>query len=119
MNKKMENEELKLKYDEMKRQNIILQRKIENMRLNGGIDVNKSILSLKPGKIYLMVTEGRRIVGKIVFENKGFVCYTKRDGTKYYANKKYIILIKELTEKEQKSYGLSNFGDDEDEDKND
>jgi len=111
-------EEIKLKYEEIKIQNKNLVRKINEFKKNSGVDINRTILSLIPGKIYLMVTEGRRIIGKIVFENKTFVCYTKRDGVKYYANKSYIILIKELSEKEQISYGISNFNDDEEDDKN-
>ena len=59
----------------------------------------------------MIITNGRRIVGKLEFESKSFVCYSKRAGSKYYANKRYIEVIKELEDKEQESYKKSNFNE--------
>ena len=104
----MNEDELKLKIEEQKRNITLLLRKIETLE-SGEIIVKKHLLGLVPGKLYLLITNGRRIVGKLIYENKGFVCYEKRAGTKYYANKSFIQLIKELEPKEQETYLESNF----------
>lgn len=101
-------EKLLLKYEEIKKHNQDMNRKLSNVDANNK-PIHKNLLGLEPGKIYLIITDGRRIVGKLVFENTSFICYTKREGTPYYANKTNIKLIKELSPVEQKTYLSSNF----------
>lgn len=101
-------EKLLLKYEEIKKHNQDMNRKLSNVDTNNK-PIHKHLLGLEPGKIYLIITDGRRIVGKLVFENTSFICYTKREGTPYYANKTNIKLIKELSPVEQKTYLSSNF----------
>ena len=112
---KEEYQRLFLKEQELIKQNSDKDRKIAFIN-KGIINPRKDMLNLIPGKIYLIINDGRRIVGKLVFENKSYICYKKRDNTNYYLNKNFIKLIKELSPKEQKSYGVSNFGEDIEED---
>jgi len=99
-----------LKYEELKQQHKLLHRKYNSLLKDGSVTLpKKDLLGLIPGKLYLLITDGRRLVGKLEYEAKSFVCYTKRDGVKYYANKSYIKLIKELSNTEQEGYLKSNF----------
>jgi hypothetical protein len=110
-NLREKHDELLMKYEEIKKQHQDVVKKLSSLNKDpNGRNIGKDLLGLEPGKIYLIITDGRRIVGKLIFESKSFVCYSKREGIPYYANKSNIKLIKELSTTEQKSYLSSNFG---------
>lgn len=114
-NEEKEIDKLKFKNEQQRLQINVLLSKIKTLE-EGKPKVHKNMLGLVPKKLYLILTNGRRITGKVEFETEGFIAYTKREGTMYYANKLNCELIKELNDKEQKSYLKSNFGEIYDED---
>ena len=73
-----------------------LQHKIDVLE-KGKPSLRHDLLGLKPEQTYLIITKGRRLICEIVFETKKFICYKKQKyDTKYYINKRYVEVIKEL-----------------------
>lgn len=78
-----------------------LQNKLRQIE-EGRPDLKKGFLGLQLNQTYLFITKGRRIVGELLFEGKNFICYKRHKyDTKYYINKRYIEVIKELNYEQQ------------------